>query len=67
MPCLESNICYRFLPRFAFVFHPEFVDISPFRCCGQLTVFLFVLRIYFAIQEFFSVSQLVTVFLQYVM
>jgi len=54
MPCLESKICYCFLPSFAFVFCLDFVDISPFLCCGQLVGFLFVLLSYFAIQEFFQ-------------
>ena len=56
MSCLESKICYRFLLRLAFVFCPDFVDISPFLCCSQLICFLFVLYSYFAIQVFFSVS-----------
>jgi len=62
MPCLDSNICYRFLPRFAFIFCQEFIYIPPFRSCDQLIVFLFVFLNYVAIQEFFSVSQLVMVF-----
>ena len=48
--CLESKICYRLLPRFAFVFCSDFVDISPFLCCGQLVGFLFVLHSFFVIQ-----------------
>jgi len=64
MPWIEPIICYRFLPRFALVFCPDFVDISPLLCCAQLVCFLFVLRSYFAIQELFSVSKLVWVFLQ---
>jgi len=63
MPCLESKVYYRFLPRFAVVFCPDFVDISSFLCCGQLFGFLFVLCSYFAIEEFFSVTWLVKVFL----
>jgi len=63
MPCLESKVYCRFLPRFAVVFCPDFVDISPFLCCGQLFGLLFVLHGYFAIQEFLSVTQLVKAFL----
>jgi len=42
---LESKICYRFLPTFSFVFCPDFVDICPFLCCGQLFGLLFVIRL----------------------
>ena len=42
MHCLEPKICYHFLPRFAIVFHPDFVNISPFLCCGQIVDFLIV-------------------------
>jgi len=54
MSFLEPKICYHFLPKFVFVFCPDFVDISPFFCCGQLISFLFVLGSYFAIQELFQ-------------
>jgi len=63
MSFLESKICYHFFLRFVFVFCPDFMDISPFLCCGWLVGVLFVLLSYFVIQVFLTVCQLVMVFL----
>jgi len=48
MPSLVSKICYCFLPRFVFVFCPDFMAICPF-CCGQLACFYDLRYIMFSI------------------